>query len=145
MTAPARSGTPGPSSPSRLADHTLLGSDPRFVRHLLDGPDAFARLDESPDPEFYERERMVSHLDTTALATVERLVDALVTEPEPVILDLMASWDSHLPDGMTPSRVTGLGLNAVELEANDTLTERVVHDLNAEPRMPFPDDAFDAV
>ena len=38
-----------------------------------------------------------------------------------------------------------LGLNAAELEANPLATERVVRDLNADPRLPFPDASFDAV
>ena len=38
-----------------------------------------------------------------------------------------------------------LGLNAVELAANPQAAERVVHDLNADPRLPFADASFDAV
>ncbi len=124
---------------------TLLGSDPRFTRYILQAPDAFARADDAPDAAFYARERMVSHLDTTALAMVERLVGSLVTEREPVILDLMASWDSHLPASLSPARVVGLGMNAAELEANRALADRVVQDLNADPRLPFGDGTFDAV
>ncbi len=124
---------------------TLLGSDPRFVRHLLAGPDAFRRADEGPDPRFYEKPRKVAHLDATALATVETLVGALVWERRPVMLDLMASWDSHLPTSLSPARLVGLGLNEEELRANARLTERVIHDLNADPRLPFPPDSFDVV
>jgi SAM-dependent methyltransferase len=36
-------------------------------------------------------------------------------------------------------------MNAEELAANALLTERVVHDLNEDPRLPFPDESFDAV
>jgi SAM-dependent methyltransferase len=122
-----------------------LGKDPRFARHLLARDGAFARLDERPDPNFYAARRMVSHLDTTALSTVEALVEGLVTEESPVILDLMASWDSHLPESLRPARMVGLGLNEEELQANPVLTERIVHDLNADPALPFPDDTFDAV
>jgi SAM-dependent methyltransferase len=108
-------------------------------------PDAFRRLDESPDPDFYATDRLVNHLDSTALDTIERLIGALVTEPEPVLLDLMASWDSHLPAALRDARVVGLGLNEHELERNTALSERILHDLNAEPRLPFDDDRFDAV
>ena len=59
------------------------------------------------------------------------------------VLDLMSSWVSHL---RTPPRsLTVLGLNAVELAANPMATARVVHDLNADPRLPFADASFDAV
>ena len=34
------------------------------------GADAFSRLDESDDLEFYSRDRFVSHLDSLALSTV---------------------------------------------------------------------------
>lgn len=108
-------------------------------------PDSFTRRDESDDRGFYERDRLVSHLDSLALATVEKIIRRLVVEENPVILDLMASWDSHLPAKMRQSRVAGLGLNMNELLRNEVLSERVVHDLNADPRLPFEDAAFDVV
>ncbi|MDY6971967.1 MAG: methyltransferase domain-containing protein, partial [Thermodesulfobacteriota bacterium] len=61
------------------------------------------------------------------------------------ILDLMAGWDSHIPQNMKPSRVIGLGLNANELKKNRALTESVIHDLNTKPNLPFTDNSFDAV
>lgn len=110
---------------------------------LVYTPEAFATQDPRPDPEFYATDRFVSHLDETALGAVRRIIDALVVEPEPSILDLMASWDSHLPKGLNAREVVGLGLNPRELEANTRLTERVVHDLNADPHLPFEDGRFD--
>ncbi|MCF8062897.1 MAG: hypothetical protein K9M82_10305, partial [Deltaproteobacteria bacterium] len=73
--------------------------------------DAFSRMDENEDSLFYETDRFVSHLDRTALATVEHVVGSLITVERPEILDLMAGWDSHIPAGVRPSRVVGLGLN----------------------------------
>ena len=61
------------------------------------------------------------------------------------ILDLMGSWDSHLPVGVRPERVAGLGLNAVELQKNAVLTDRRVHDLNQEAVLGFRDGEFDVV
>jgi len=55
----------------------------------------------------------------------------------------MSSWRSHLPDDVALGRVTGLGLNRVELDENPQLTERVVHNLNVEPALPFGDGEFD--
>jgi SAM-dependent methyltransferase len=107
--------------------------------------DAFARVDESDDSIFYATDRMVSHLDSAALLTVRDLIDQLVVEEEPAILDLMASWDSHIPGTIRPARVMGLGLNRNELAANQALSDYVVHDLNHDPRLPFEDGAFDAV
>ncbi|MEM5788013.1 MAG: methyltransferase domain-containing protein [Syntrophobacteraceae bacterium] len=108
-------------------------------------PDSFTRKDESDDRKFYERDRLVSHLDSTALATVEEIIGKLVVEENPVILDLMASWDSHIPNELRSSKVTGLGMNMNELLRNESLRERLVHDLNADPRLPFEDASFDVV
>ncbi len=108
-------------------------------------PDTFTRADESSDNEFYMRDRLVSHLDWRALTTVEEIIGKLIVEESPAILDLMASWDSHLPATIRPSRVTGLGLNRNELLHNNALSERVIHDLNVVPRLPFEDAAFDVV
>ena len=36
-------------------------------------------------------------------------------------------------------------MNSDELDANPSAEAIVVHDLNAEPRLPFPDDSFDSV
>ena len=109
------------------------------------GGDAFSRLDESEDSIFYDTDRFVSHLDSVALGTVEKLIGTLVVEESPLILDLMASWDSHIPEDLKPSRIVGLGLNRNELKHNKALSEFVVHDLNREPRLPFPDNTLDAV
>lgn len=108
-------------------------------------PDAFSRLDPSDDAVFYEKDRFVSHLDSLALSTVRDIVGHLIVEDHPVILDLMAGWDSHLPEKLNASEVVGLGLNENELKKNDALTQYVLHDLNRVPHLPFPDNRFDAV
>ncbi len=107
--------------------------------------DAFLRLDPSDDTTFYAKDRFVSHLDSLALSTVEYLTGRLIVEDQPAILDLMAGWDSHIPEALKPSEVVGLGLNENELKQNSDLTECVLHDINRDPRLPFPDNRFDAV
>ena len=57
----------------------------------------------------------------------------------------MSSWVSHYPDDLESERVAGLGMNAEELAENPQLTEWVVHDLNADPVLPFGDGEFDVV
>ena len=106
---------------------------------------AFSRLDASDDTAFYARDRFVSHLDSLALSTVEHVIGSLIVEKGPAILDLMAGWDSHIPKTLSPSEVVGLGLNDNELKENRALTDYLLHDLNNDPRLPFPDDRFDAV
>jgi ubiquinone/menaquinone biosynthesis C-methylase UbiE len=59
------------------------------------------------------------------------------------ILDLMASWDSHLPPRF--EQVTGLGLNQQELEYNPRLSNRLIFDVNRSDQLPFDDDTFDGV
>lgn len=105
---------------------------------------AFARGDGEDDGVFYSRPRMVNHLDATALAQVRRHYSRLIPKGARV-LDLMSSMNSHLDPGLELSAVAGLGMNTDELAANDMLSERVVHDLNRQPALPFQDDAFDAV
>jgi SAM-dependent methyltransferase len=106
---------------------------------------AFSRLDESDDSVFYSVDRFVSHLDSLALATVEKVIRDLIIEDNPVILDLMAGWDSHTPEELCPSKVVGLGLNKNELMKNKALSEFVIHDVNRDPHLPFPEKTFDAV
>ncbi len=123
-------------------EHDFKGLSPESP---INAPDAFSRLDESDDTFFYETDRFVSHLDRTALATVEHVIGSLITDKDPVILDLMAGWDSHIPPAVRPAKVVGLGLNRNELETNPSVDQVVIHDLNRDPRLPFPDKTFDAV
>lgn len=60
------------------------------------------------------------------------------------VLDLMSSWTSHLPENLEDLEVTGLGMNAAELERNPRLARWVTHDLNRDPGLPFEDGRFDA-
>jgi SAM-dependent methyltransferase len=103
----------------------------------------YERIDESPDPSFYVAPRFVTHIDDGAIAAVTARYDELLP-PDGPVLDLMSSWRSHLPPGRT-GRVVGLGLNAEEMADNPQLDEVVVHDVNADPRLPFDDAAFAAV
>ena len=103
----------------------------------------YLRTDPGPDAAFYARPRFVDHLDTTAIAQVRGLYGRLLPEGGRV-LDLMTSWHSHLPDSVGAGQVTGLGMNREELEANPVLDERLVHDLNRNPELPFADGSFDA-
>ena len=105
----------------------------------------FSRLDEREDHIYYGQDRFVGHLDSLALSTVESIIGQLIVEERPVILDLMASWDSHLPEAVNPAKTVGLGLNENELHKNEALSERIVHDLNKNPVLPFPDNSFDVV
>ena len=91
--------------------------------------------------EFYGPPRLVTHIDDGAIAAVGALYDELGLDGE--VLDLMSSWISHFRSA--PEHLTVLGMNRSELEANPDASTRVVHDLNADPELPFADGSFDAV
>jgi len=103
----------------------------------------FARLDDRNDALFYRQPRLVQHLDRTARERVTGIY-ARFLRPGMQVLDLMSSWVSHLPE-VADLYVTGLGLNGEELDKNPRLAERVLQDLNTEPRLTFKDRQFDAV
>lgn len=107
----------------------------------------FDRDDPSPDTGFYGPPRLVTHIDPGAVAAVGELYAELAVDgsaPGPTrVLDLMSSWISHLRT--QPGELVVLGMNPAELAANPMATERVVHDLNADPSLPFDDASFDAV
>src|SRR5919202_7125876 len=105
---------------------------------------AFDRSDETPDEEFYRCPRFVTHIDEHAIAAVTQLYREYFP-PGGAILDLMSSWVSHLPPEVRYRRVVGLGMNAAELRRNERLDSYVVHNLNADPRLPFADAEFDGV
>ncbi len=104
----------------------------------------FKREDEHPDHGFYERPRLVQHLDTTAVDIVSGIYGRFLTDGMKV-LDLMGSWTSHIPQGLNLKKLTGLGLNRRELDENPRLTDRMVHDLNQAPNLPFETETYDAV
>src|SRR5919197_399846 len=99
-------------------------------------PEHFARLDDSPDPEFYNFARKVVHIDDSAIAAVKELFRE-VLPANGVVLDLLSSWRSHWPEGMSKQQLVGLGLNAEEMADNPDLDDYVVHDVNANPQLPF--------
>ena len=117
---------------------------PSFWTHRYPG-DAFSRLDEADDADFYATSRSGDHLDRLARSTLQRIVNTLVIEEHPAILDLMAGSDCHFPESLRPRRVAGVGLDEQELAANPALTDRIVRDLNRQPGLPFEDACFDVV
>jgi len=104
----------------------------------------FARVDESPDAEFYAAPRFVVHIDPATIAALTELYREELRAGS-CLLDLMSSWVSHLPAEVAYSRVLGLGMNAEELAANPRLDDRRVQDLNRSPSLPCADASFDAV
>jgi SAM-dependent methyltransferase len=110
------------------------------------GPRGRDKEDPTPDSEFYRQARMVAHIDEGAIAALTDIYRTLLAPLGPTarVLDLMSSRYSHLPPNLQVGEVVGLGMNAAELRENPQLTDAVVHDLNANPHLPFPDGYFAA-
>lgn len=104
---------------------------------------AFRRVDETADEAFYEAPRFVEHIDARAIGAVTGLYRKYFPAGG-AILDLCASWVSHLPPEIPYARVCGIGMNEAELAENAFLDEWRVQNLNRNPLLPFADGEFDA-
>ncbi len=111
---------------------------PAFPDHF------FRRQDTNADRFFYAEPRFVTHIDDS---TIEALTQAYreTIPPGSDVLDLMSSWISHLPPEVDHGRVAGLGMSATELAENPQLSDYIVHDLNADPELPYEEASFDFV
>ena len=105
--------------------------------------DAFRRMDESADENFYSFPRFVTHIDDGAIHFVTELYRKHFPIKGGAILDLMSSWISHLPEDVEYSRVAATGMNEAELVANPRLSDYVVQNLNTNQVLPFGDGEFD--
>ena len=141
--APDRAAPAGSRHSTAAPDRARTGGDRRTLVAMTtdDGFPAgfFSRADESDDREFYAPPRLVQHIDDGAIAAAGAFYARIGATGR--VLDLMSSWVSHLTT--RPGHLTVLGMNATELERNPMADERVRHDLNADPSIPLPDDAFD--
>jgi len=104
----------------------------------------FHKKDNHPDTSFYKTPRLVQHIDDTAIQVVKDLYGQLL-KSDMRILDLMSSWQSHIPSRLRFEKLTGLGLNKEELDKNEVLDDRVIHDLNADVILPFENNEYDAL
>ena len=107
-------------------------------------PSDRTKLDPTEDTVFYGLPRFVTHIDEGFIQQLTNLYRERL-KPQTRILDLMSSWVSHLPDEIEFAHVEGHGLNAEELARNPRLNHYFTQDLNQEPKLPLPDQSFDAV
>ena len=103
----------------------------RVVREVL-SPQDRTTLDAEEDRMFYSIPRLVHHSDDSFRKKVTKLYEDLIPANSDV-LDLCSSWTSHLPEHVTYHKVTGHGMNAVELGRNSRLDAFYVRDFNKEP------------
>jgi hypothetical protein len=104
---------------------------------------AFFKIDDGPDADFYQMARLVTHIDDRAIAALTSFYRQTLPAGG-VLLDLMSSWVSHLPEDVAYAEVIGHGMNAEELAANPRLTRRFVQDLNLDPVLPLETSSLDA-
>jgi SAM-dependent methyltransferase len=106
----------------------------------------FSRLDSTPDSIFYAETRFVEHVDDNAVNILTDFISTKALKDGDTVLDLCSSWTSHLDiSKVRLKRVSGLGMNAKELEANPSLTDWIVSDLNQISKLPYDDESFSVV
>lgn len=101
------------------------------------------KLDASNDELFYAEPRFVQHLDGAFRSRLTELYRERL-QPDSVVLDLMGSWVSHLPEEISFAEVIGHGLNGRELQANPRLNRFWVQNLNGDQLLPLADSSVDA-
>ena len=106
-------------------------------------PGAFLKDDPGDDAEFYAPARLVTHIDEAATHALTAYYRATLPAGG-VLLDLMSSWVSHLPQDVAFTEVIGQGMNAQELRANPRLSRSFVQDLNRTPVLPLESASCDA-
>jgi len=104
-------------------------------------PGFFDRVDDGDDGAFYAVPRFVTHIDGAAITAVGDLYEELHVEGD--VLDLMSSWVSHFRT--PPKHLRVLGMNELELQGNAAAGDRIIHDLNDDPRVPLPAESVDDV
>eukprot|EP00877_Chromochloris_zofingiensis_P010101 jgi/Chrzof1/5344/Cz15g23080.t1 len=122
--------------------------DPKWPETWPFRPEDFLRYDEAPDGMFYEQPRFVYHIDDLAVKALTKYYGEVLPaagSKDAAVLDICSSWVSHYPEGYTAGRISGLGMNEEELKRNVHLNDYIVHDLNQDPKLPYPDNSFDVV
>ena len=104
------------------------------MKYILDEYER-SKLNNQPDSLFYSSPRYSYHLDQSFRERLTKLYSEVI-ETDSIILDLMSSWVSHLPD-YSFSKVIGHGLNIQELERNPRLNQYWIQDLNINQQIPL--------
>mmetsp|Transcript_10707 Transcript_10707/g.25264 ORF Transcript_10707/g.25264 Transcript_10707/m.25264 type:complete len:492 (+) Transcript_10707:178-1653(+) len=107
-------------------------------------PEERQRENNEPDYLFYQEPRFSLYVDLEFAKQLQKLYAKRIM-PGSAILDLGAACATYLPEDVKYREVCGLGMNMEEMEANEELTARVVHDLNEDATLPYMDEQFDAV
>ena len=101
------------------------------------------KWDASDDALFYAEPRFVHHLDGAFRQRLTQLYRERIPA-QAVVLDLMSSWVSHLPEEVAYAQVIGHGLNEKELAANPRLQRHWLQNLNKDQLLPLESASVDA-
>ncbi len=101
-----------------------------------------SKIDEGDDSLFYSKPRFVNHLDHGFRSRLTELYRELIPSHS-IVLDLMSSWVSHLPEEKLYKKVIGHGLNKQELEANHRLDSYWIQDFNLNQNLPLEKSSID--
>ena len=107
-------------------------------------PQAFKRMDENDDEDFYGMPRLCYHIDEGAVRALTNYYKENIADGS-AILDICSSWVSHYPADFPEkmSRIAATGMVKGELERNDQLTDFEPKNLNVDPTLPYDDNTFD--
>ena len=100
------------------------------------------KLDETNDEEFYSNPKFVYHLDANFRKYLSKVYEKEIADYS-TILDLMSSWDSYLPKGLSYKKVIGHGMNKAELERNKSLENYWIQNLNRNQILPLENNSVD--
>ncbi len=101
------------------------------------------KVDISDDQIFYQQPRYVHHLSASFRSRLTNLYREYLHQHH-VILDLMSSWVSHLPDNIKYKKIIGHGMNEDELNYNKRLDRFWIQNFNKTQNMPIEDSSIDA-
>jgi len=100
------------------------------------------KLDESNDEEFYSDPKFVYHLDASFRQYLSNVYKKEISDSS-IVLDLMSSWDSYLPQEKKYKKVIGHGLNKQELEKNKIFDTYWLQNFNLNQDIPLENESVD--
>ena len=100
------------------------------------------KIDESNDEEFYSDPKFVYHLDANFRQYLSNIYRNEIADNS-TVLDLMSSWDSHLPEEKKYKKVIGHGLNKQELEKNKIFDTYWIQNFNLSQKLPLDSESVD--
>jgi hypothetical protein len=113
--------------PGRFEDASEIGSN-----HMQ-------RLEDKRDTFYYTKPTFKKWVDDSILRLLTDYYGQFLIH-NMYILDLCASWDSHLPEKLQFKSIIGVGIVEEELVSNKRLSQYYVQDLNENPNLQFIDD-----